>query len=199
MKKSIFACLITATILLAGCSGQQQNGAGVTTTEKGQPSAKSTQQVMPFTYSTEVFDLKLPADYNKTKGNTIAPLEPGKFPVITYSITDLSLVEKPILDAEGLIRNERQALRNLCEQTENCGTMQAIMRMMIGGKTGVRYTEYLKGREMASDEGYLNIFRYAAFDKKYLYHFEAGANDLENPGQVMKQMDDIMKTVEFKK
>ncbi len=174
--------LMISSMLLTGCAGNQGRQTPQQPTETIQESN---------TFENELFSLKLPAPYT-ADASGIQPKGEKDFPIIVFGSS------KEKVEINKLLEFTEEWFKNLCGQTDSCGKIIGSETVIIDGKNGLKFTIQYQGRSLEDRSGYRNEYHYSILNGGNLFQFWTSASDLENPAEMSRSFDKIIKTISFK-
>lgn len=117
-----------------------------------------------YTINHELFSLDVPNQYKD---------------MLVFNVT-----QQTDLNSDKIIEMEKEKFKNMCGQTESCGTVTDIEPITLNGKNGVKFT-------VKYDESKIVEYHYDLYDSKNLFSFWLAASNKQ-------EFDDIISTIKFK-
>lgn len=117
-----------------------------------------------YTINHELFSLTVPNQYKD---------------MLVFDIT-----QQTGLNLDKIIEMRKEKFKNMCGQTESCGTVTNIEQITLNNKNGIRYNVKYDGSEILS-------YHYDLYDSKNLFSFWIDASNKQ-------EFDKIMSAIKFK-
>lgn len=117
-----------------------------------------------YTINHELFSLDVPNQYKD---------------MLVFNVT-----QQTDLNSDKIIEMEKEKFKNLCGQTESCGTVTDIEQITLNNKNGVKFT-------VKYDESKIVEYHYDLYDSKNLFSFWLDASNKQ-------EFDNIISTIKFK-
>lgn len=95
-----------------------------------------------------------------------------------------NVTQQADLNSNKIIEMEKEKFKNLCGQTESCGTVTDIEQITLNGKNGVKFTAKY-------DESEIGEYHYDLYDSENLFSFWLDTSNEQ-------EFDDIMSSIKFK-
>ena len=178
MKKSLLILAI-ATSVLAGCAAQSTKESRITRIYNN--------------HDATPFSLTLPADFS-VRDRVILPAKKNGFPAIYYSFSK----ETPETELLSFTQKESDFQAAQCkEKPEMCAKVSEGELTQINGNEALNYNVQYVSVNPEKEGEHMNNYHTSFKQGENFVHFWTYAGDKENPEEIKKKFDQIIKTISF--